>query len=340
MLPASATPAATPTAAPAKPPTAAPAAKKDAKKDSCAGVIGTSRTLVAGADTPQRIGRMQYKTSLPLKDHEVVLTFDDGPIRTNTERVLYTLSANCVKATFFLVGSMARAYPRLVRRIYNEGHTIGTHSQRHPLTFDRMAKPAIEREVNSGIASVQAAAGDPRAVAPFFRVPGLARSRTVDAYLAARSLSEWSADAVADDWHHGISAQQIVQRAVRRLAARGHRGVLLLHDIHAHTARAVPLLLAALKAKGYRIVHVVPAGARPKTLPPLPAVMVARAKVHPGKAEHRARLHRVKQPRRASPHKHQRHQAGWTHGQSLSALAHKKRRTRIAANDTQTPMGW
>lgn len=284
---------------------------------------------------------MQYRTSLPLNDHEVVLTFDDGPIRANTERVLDTLAANCVKATFFLVGSMARAYPHLVRRIYNEGHTIGTHSQRHPLTFDRMAKPAIEREVNSGIASVQAAAGDPRAVAPFFRVPGLARSRTVDSYLAARSLLEWSADQVADDWHHGITANQIVQRAMRRIAARNHRGVLLLHDIHAHTARALPMLLAQLKANGYRIVHVVPAGARPKRLPPLPAVMVARAKTHPSKAAHRAHLSRtVKQHRRVERRKHRAPQARLTRARSLSALGHNKRRTRVAAKETMAEFGW
>ncbi len=322
---------------PLAPPAATPGNPSAARKDACAGVIGTSRTIVVDATTPQRIGRIQYKTSLPLRDHEVVLTFDDGPIRTYTGRVLDTLAVNCVKATFFLVGSMAHAYPHLVRRIYNEGHTIGTHSQHHPLTFDRMAKPAIEREVNAGIASVQAAAGDPRAVAPFFRVPGLARSRTVDAYLAARSLMEWSADEVADDWHHGITANQIVQRAMRRIAARNHRGVLLLHDIHAHTARALPMLLAQLKAKGYRIVHVVPAGARPKLVPPLPATMIARARAHPGKAKHRAHLiRRVKRLRRAVQRKHRRQRAHTTHAQSLSALARKTHRMHAMVNDTQS----
>lgn len=302
----------------------------------CAGVIGTSRTIVATANLPQRIGLMQYRASLPLRDHEVVLTFDDGPISPYTTRVLDILAANCVKATFFLVGRMARAYPHLVRRIYNEGHTIGTHSHRHPLTFDRMAKPAIEREVNAGIASVQAAAGDPRAVAPFFRVPGLARSRTVDSYLAARSLMEWSADHVADDWHRGITAHQIVQRAMRRIAARNHRGVLLLHDIHAHTARALPMLLAALKKQGYRIVHVVPAGARPKTLPPLPKTMVARARTYSGKARRRAPLADVGQHQRSLRRKHGRHRATSVRAHRMSALDG----VYIAAVDLQTPLAW
>ena len=159
------------------------------------------------------------------------------------------------------------AYPDAVRRIYNAGHVIGTHSQNHPLTFDQMALPRIEREVGAGIASVQAAVGDPRAVAPFFRIPGLLRSKQVESYLASQSLAVWSADEVADDWYKGVTAQQIVRKAISRIEAKGHRGVLLLHDIHPATVMALPTLLKELKAKGYRIVQAVPAGERPKSVP-------------------------------------------------------------------------
>ena len=142
---------------------------------SCPGnpnAIGTSRTITVEPSELPRIGSMQYRSTLPLNDHEVAITFDDGPLPPYTNRILDTLAAECVKVTYFLVGRMATAYPDAVRRIYNAGHTIGTHSQNHPLTFDQMALPRIEREVGAGIASVQAAVGDPRAVAPFFRIPG------------------------------------------------------------------------------------------------------------------------------------------------------------------------
>jgi peptidoglycan/xylan/chitin deacetylase (PgdA/CDA1 family) len=210
---------------------------------------------------------MQYRTTLPLNDHEVVITFDDGPLPPFTNQILETLASECVKVTYFLVGRMATAYPDAVRRIYNAGHSIGTHSQNHPLTFDQMAMPRIEREVGAGIASVQTAAGDPRAVAPFFRVPGLLRSAQVENYLASQSLAVWSADEVADDWHRGITAQQIVNKAISRIEAKDHRGVLLLHDIHPATVMALPALLKELKAKGYKIVQAVPAGERPKSVP-------------------------------------------------------------------------
>ena len=63
--------------------------------------IGTSRTLVVDPREHPRIGTMQYPETLPLRDHEVVLTFDDGPLPRNSNQVLQILAEQCVKATFF-----------------------------------------------------------------------------------------------------------------------------------------------------------------------------------------------------------------------------------------------
>jgi peptidoglycan/xylan/chitin deacetylase (PgdA/CDA1 family) len=236
--------------------------------------IGPSRTITVDPSVLSRIGSMQYKTTLPLADHEVAITFDDGPLPPYTDRILKVLADNCVKATYFLVGQMARAYPQQVRRIYEAGHTIGTHSQHHPFHFDSMGLPRIESEVDDGIASVEAALGDPRAISPFFRIPGLARGRQVESYLASQSIAVWSADEVADDWFRHITPDQIVRRAIRRIEAHDHRGVLLLHDIHPATAMALPTLLKELKERGYHIVQPVAPGVRPK-LPERPAPLVA-----------------------------------------------------------------
>ena len=75
----------------------------------------------------------------------------------------------------------------------------------------------------------------------------------------------WSVDFHADDWTR-IGAQEVVRRAIARVQARG-RGILLLHDIQPVTALALPEILRELKARGFKIVHVVPAGPdRPKTV--------------------------------------------------------------------------
>ena len=83
------------------------------------------------------------------------------------------------------------------------------------------------------------------------------RGETIEHYLAGRSLMTWSADFPADDWLH-ISANEITERALNRIEARG-RGMLLLHDIKPATALALPVILSELKRRGYRIVHVEPA---------------------------------------------------------------------------------
>src|SRR6516162_993695 len=84
--------------------------------------IGTSRTIVVDPVEHPRLGSLQYRETLPLKDHEVVLTFDDGPLPSKTNHVLDTLAHECVKAIFFLVGEMATNHPDVVHRIEAGGH--------------------------------------------------------------------------------------------------------------------------------------------------------------------------------------------------------------------------
>jgi peptidoglycan-N-acetylglucosamine deacetylase len=92
-----------------------------------ADALGTSRILyVDPADHPL-IGSIQYRETLPLADHEVVLTFDDGPSSPNTGHVLDILRSECVLATFFSVGAMAHNGGAILRRAYDEGHSIGSH---------------------------------------------------------------------------------------------------------------------------------------------------------------------------------------------------------------------
>jgi peptidoglycan/xylan/chitin deacetylase (PgdA/CDA1 family) len=224
--------------------------------------VGTSRTIVVDPVEHPRLGSMQYQESLPLEDHEVVFTFDDGPLPPHTNHVLDTLASECVRATFFLVGKMATAYPGVVRKIVAAGHTVGTHSQNHPLRLHKVPLDRAEREISDGIASVTSVLGEPPA--PFFRIPGLARTTAIDQYLASQSLLTWSADFPADDWTK-ISPAQVYSRALQRIEANG-KGILLLHDIQARTVEALPALLHELKRRGYRIVHAVPATPdRPKT---------------------------------------------------------------------------
>ncbi len=295
--------------------------------------LGTSRILTITPAEFTRIGTMQYKQTLPLNDHEVVLTFDDGPIPPYSNEILDILDAQCVKATYFMVGEMARHYPSIVRRIYNAGHTIGTHSQTHPYAFQRLSQQSVERQVDGGITSVDAALGDPKALAPFFRIPGLGRTNAIEHYLQGKGLVTWSADIDTNDWWRGSRPAQIVQRAMRRLNAKG-RGILLMHDIHPATVFALPMLLKELKAGGYHVVQVVPSGERPKTLPDMVATPAEEKQAWPRVV--RASASKSSQSSAAVRHHIKKLVAGKRHRVKTASLPGKDSNTGFVTPDWQT----
>ena len=219
--------------------------------------IGTSRVLPISFGEYTRLGTMQYPQTLPLAEKEVVITFDDGPaadvVRSSPRYPGFAMR----QGDLFPHRSAGALLPRLGAKEYEAGHTIGTHSQDHPLRFDKLADQQVQQEIDQGIASVGAALGDPNELAPFFRIPGLGRNYVVEHELAARSLIVFSTDVVADDWFRPITPAQIIERAMSCLQKRGG-GILLLHDIHPATVLALPGLLNALKDQGFHIVHVVP----------------------------------------------------------------------------------
>jgi peptidoglycan/xylan/chitin deacetylase (PgdA/CDA1 family) len=122
----------------------------------------------------------------------VRLTFDDGPVRANTPRVLKVLSNYRVKATFFVIGQQARRHPRLVKREYREGHSVHNHSYNHP-DLSTLGAVGIRRELRATNRAIKAA-GVPR---PYrFRPPyGVtnARVRSVGASLGLIQTL-WSVD--------------------------------------------------------------------------------------------------------------------------------------------------
>lgn len=220
--------------------------------------LGTSRTIeVDPAETPL-IGTMSYPRTLKLAPKEVVLTFDDGPYPPMSVSVLETLRKECVKATYFLIGRNAKKFPELVREIAKDGHTIGTHSQNHPLGFQRLGLSRGQQEINDGIRAVSEAL-EPlgQKPLPWFRFPGFNHTVAFDRYLQSQHIMAVGADFPVDDWIFR-NPDIIFMRAMSRLKAHGS-GILLLHDVQPATALMLPRLLKELKAKGYRVVQMVPA---------------------------------------------------------------------------------
>ncbi len=230
--------------------------------------LGTSRTISVGG-APE-LGLKTYPQTLDLQDHEVVLTFDDGPWGPTTPSVLKALDAQCVKATFFLIGRNALAHPDLVKREIAEGHTVGHHTWDHPaLTLRNLEDKAALLDITHGMEEDDKAAGygpwtgEPHV--PFFRFPGFGDSPVTRTYLRQHHVAVFGADLWASDWIP-MTPDAEFDRLMSRVRAAG-RGIILLHDIKKQTADMLPRFLAELKAENYHVVAMVPGGSSTPTRP-------------------------------------------------------------------------
>ena len=243
--------------------------------------LGTSRVVEVGTEGGLEVGLKTYPRTIPLADHEVILTFDDGPAAKTTPEILSALADECVRATFFEIGRNAEGLPQIAHREVMEGHTVAHHTWSHPQpTLRFMSDAAARADVLRGMIAVEKAAygqdfsaGEPKDLkdlnlhAPFFRFPGFADTQDLRDWFAANNVGIFGVDLWASDWIK-MTPEAELRLVMSRLERNGHKGMLLLHDNHQWTADMVPMLLRELKAKGYRIVHMVPG---PGTGPTVPA---------------------------------------------------------------------
>ncbi|MFB9265628.1 polysaccharide deacetylase family protein [Bradyrhizobium erythrophlei] len=243
----------------AKPALAAPAQTAECPRQDA---LGTSRVLTVDPATYQRVGTKSFPQTLPLEDHEVVLTFDDGPSPPATRTILAALSAECVRATFFMVGRSASEHPELVRRIASLGHTVGHHSWSHP-NLAHLTPDKAEADIDKGISAVEAALHGTAGTTPgtpFFRFPYFESTPHLLERMEKRDIAVFGADFWASDWEPMTPEQQLKLLTDRLEIAR--KGIILLHDPKAQTAAMLPPFLRYLREHHYRVVHIVPPAAR------------------------------------------------------------------------------
>ena len=219
--------------------------------------LGTAREIEINGAEGLSVGLQSYPRSLALEDHEVVLTFDDGPAEP-TPQILEALKRECVKATFFLIGKNAKEMPQLVKREIEEGHTVGYHSMTHPdRTLRLMSLAEAKADIDAGVAAVDAAAfgkvGEhPQ---PFFRFPGFADTPELLDYVHARGMAVFGSDVWASDWRK-MTPQEELNLVLERLE-KEKKGIVLFHDNKPVTAKMLPDFLRALKERGFKVVHLV-----------------------------------------------------------------------------------
>lgn len=196
---------------------------------------------------PKTPGRRVAQVNIPEKC--VALTFDDGPSRTITPKILDILSRHGAKATFFVVGENAVRNKGILARAADEGHEIASHTWSHiKLTSKGFDQIASEMDRTSAV--IQEATGRrPHLMRPPY---GATNRNIVDFMMERYGMTSvlWDVDTV--DWKHpGTSA--VINRAVMQ----AHNGsIILLHDIHASTLAAVEGVITGLQNRGFRLVTV------------------------------------------------------------------------------------
>lgn len=179
--------------------------------------------------------RDRFMTRGPTSTAEVALTFDDGPHPEHTPRLLDQLASHGITATFFVVGREAEQHPELIRRISDEGHTLGHHSWTHSepeLTSSVALLAEVDRTVTL-LASISGRLPDrfrpPKGKLSVAKVVGLIRAR--------QRIALWSRDprdyAMTD-------AAALTTWAGATVPSAGD--IVLLHDVHPHAAAALPEL--------------------------------------------------------------------------------------------------
>jgi len=248
QTPAPKTAANTPQAAAEPAPAPAPA------KAVCANpnALGIGRTVEIDTTGGPGFGFEHFKQLDFLRDHEVVLTFDDGPWPVNTPSVLKTLADECTTGIFFSIGKHATYYPEILKQVAAAGHTVGAHTWSHAnLNNKKLTEDQRKEEIEKGFSAVKWALGGV-SPAPFFRFPALQHPPEMVTYLGTRNIAMFSCDLDSFDFK-ASKPQQVIDVTMKKLDKLG-KGIILMHDFHKHTAEALPELLHRLKAGGYKVV--------------------------------------------------------------------------------------
>lgn len=177
----------------------------------------------------------------------IALTFDDGP-GVFTNKLLDTLQQYKAHASFFLIGKNAISYKDVVKRMQNDGHTIGNHSWDHK-SLPLLTPAAIDAELSQTNTEITKITG---ILPSYMRPPGGALAPNVYAALQRQNMTAvmWSVD--TRDWADRNS--DIVYNRVVSGAKPG--AIIILHDIHNTSVDAVPRILKALQRQGYAFVSI------------------------------------------------------------------------------------
>ena len=181
-------------------------------------------------------------------EKKIAISFDCAWGVDYTDALLSVMEKEQVKCTFFMVEFWTEKHPDYVKKIFDAGHEIGTHSATHPY-MSKLDRDTIIKELSSSISAIEEITGKK---VELFRAPyGDYNDRLIK---TARELNlytiQWDVDSL--DWKD-LSAKQICDRVIKRVKSGS---IVLFHNQGLNTAQALPTIISELKGKGYEFVKI------------------------------------------------------------------------------------
>lgn len=209
--------------------------------------------IIANMSTAQTLPTSSSERALPIykvktEENKVALTMNCAWSADDIDRILETLEKNEVKITFFIVGEWAEKYLEAVKKIYEAGHEIGTHSNTHPHVEQLSAEKNLE-EIKLGVEKLQKITGEKTRL---YRTPYGEYNDTV--INTARENGcytiQWNIDTLD---YKGLTGDEMWGRIKEKLQKGS---IILTHNGTEHTADSLDMLLKNIKTNGYQVTTV------------------------------------------------------------------------------------
>mgnify|MGYP004615614569 FL=1 len=182
------------------------------------------------------------------EENKIAFTMNCAWNADDIDSILETLKNNDVHITFFMVGDWVDKYPEAVKKIYEAGHEIGSHSNTHPHVNNLSAEKNLE-EINLSVNKIEKITGHKTNL---YRAPYGEYNNIVIKTAQENGFYtiQWNLDTLD---YQGLTGEEMWNRLKNKLDGGS---IILSHNGTKHTADSLDMLIKNIKSSGFKLVTI------------------------------------------------------------------------------------